>query len=567
MRLLLAAGVLATAFLCRSAVAYPYPEKIYGVNLGSWLLLEPWMLPQEWADMGGENNCPCATCIGSEFALAQAYPDTVDQRFDKHWSTWFNQKDVDALVEAGINTVRIPLGYWLVERLVDRRTEFYPRGGILHLQRGVKALKNAGIAVILDHHALPGAQAVNQQFAGRCTNDPQFYTTYNYQRALVWTAVMTAVSHLDPDFESVFAIEAVNEPIMDALQTPGYGDFQKNFVQTMRAIEFLLGINVQGLDVDIKFSPSASNVTAAMSDAVAGSAKLNKEVADALLASIPILVELSRKLNFRLDFHGVPRRQRQPLITNFMDVNWQHNNPPNPANAAIGPAAYDNHLYYSFGGVADANELAYMISICNLDRVERDAAVGDAPLWFGEWALPTQFSASDEFLFKWADAQKLAYSKGRGWIFWNFKTEVSALAGDTPRQWSYFEGLRRGYLTKDPSKLHDPDVCAPYIGKTYTGTSSAAASASSNSSFPSSSPASVPPSSSVTASASTSTSSSASVSASVPASSSAAPASTVAFSPFPDPVPSSGTVTSRSTDKAPTFSQSSQFTTAAASGF
>lgn len=35
---------------------------------------------------------------------------------------------------------------------------------------------------------------------------------------------MTALSHLDPDFGSVFAIEAVNEPIMDAAQTPGYGD-------------------------------------------------------------------------------------------------------------------------------------------------------------------------------------------------------------------------------------------------------------------------------------------------------------------------------------------------------
>lgn len=32
-----------------------------------------------------------------------------------------------------------------------------------------------------------------------------------------------------------------------------------------------------------------------------------------------------------------------------MDVNWQHNNPPNPADAAIGPMGYDNHLYYSFG--------------------------------------------------------------------------------------------------------------------------------------------------------------------------------------------------------------------------
>lgn len=57
-----------------------------------------------------------------------------------------------------------------------------------------------------------------------------------------------------------------------------------------------------------------------------------------------------------------------------------------------------------------------MISICNLRRVENDAALGNTPLWFGEWALPTQFSASDEFLFKWADAQKLEYSKGRGWI-------------------------------------------------------------------------------------------------------------------------------------------------------
>lgn len=35
---------------------------------------------------------------------------------------------------------------------------------------------------------------------------------------------MTALSHLDPDFGSVVAIEAVNEPIMDATQTPGYGD-------------------------------------------------------------------------------------------------------------------------------------------------------------------------------------------------------------------------------------------------------------------------------------------------------------------------------------------------------
>jgi hypothetical protein len=33
---------------------------------------------------------------------------------------------------------------------------------------GVDMLRKAGIQVILDHHALPGAQAKNQMFAGKC---------------------------------------------------------------------------------------------------------------------------------------------------------------------------------------------------------------------------------------------------------------------------------------------------------------------------------------------------------------------------------------------------------------
>ena len=48
-------------------------------------------------------------------------------------------------------------------------------------------------------------------------------TPKNYHRALIWTAVMTFFSHVDPNFESVFSIQAVNEIIMDAKRTPGYG--------------------------------------------------------------------------------------------------------------------------------------------------------------------------------------------------------------------------------------------------------------------------------------------------------------------------------------------------------
>ncbi|THH08906.1 hypothetical protein EW146_g8839 [Bondarzewia mesenterica] len=434
---------LVSMFATMQCVVAGNTPKKYGVNLGSWLVLEPWMLPavlhyEEWEAMGGEMCAECSQCAMSEFTFTQKYPDTADQAFAKHWSTWFTQDDVNQLQDAGINTVRVPLGYWIVEALVDRETEFYPRGGIKFLSNGVKMLRDANMRVILDHHALPGVQTANQMFTGHCTSDVQFYTDYNYGRALTWTAVMTALTHLHANFASIFAIEAVNEPIMDASQTPGYGDFQKNFVKTVRAIELLLGIPLPNHSLPSalrSMSLTASLPLAAQSDK---SGIFNDEVMQAVENALPILLGIGQDLGLEdvLDVAKAKGRGGlwEPLTTNFMDVNWQYNDPPNPADAAIGPQAYDNHLYYNFGGVADPNPDAYMTSICNLQRVQNDAAVGDSPLWFGEWALPTQFNATDKFLHMWADAQKLAYSQGAGWLYWNFDVERSELAGDLARQ-------------------------------------------------------------------------------------------------------------------------------------
>ncbi|KXN88007.1 Glucan endo-1,6-beta-glucosidase B [Leucoagaricus sp. SymC.cos] len=452
--------LVAFATLTSHAVRAAFPSKIYGVNLGSWLLIEPWMLPQEWLDMGGESCSDCSQCISSEFAFAKAYPESVDEKFNDHWNSWFNQQDVRDFIDVGINTVRIPLGYWIIEDLVDRSTEFYPRGGLKQLRRGLKQLREAGIVVILDHHALPGVQTPQQMFTGRCTTDVEFYTQYNYHRALIWTAVMTTLSHIDPNFGSVTAIEAVNEPIMDANQTPGYGDFQKHFVQVVRASELALGIQVDGLDSKgFKFSMSM-NLISSIIELIAGNI-FDDEVNSVLKDAMPIIRRIAGQFNLPLNTGS----NTEPLNTNFMDINWQFNNPSNPADAAIGPQIYDNHLYYSFGGVADPNPDSYMTSICNLNRIQNDAALGNSPLFFGEWGLPTQFQATDDFLNKWADAQKLQYSKGAGWIFWNFKIEQSDLAGDLARQWSYLEGVRRGYFDKDPSRLHDPHVCDPYTNQ------------------------------------------------------------------------------------------------------
>ena len=142
---------------------------------------------------------------------------------------------------------------------------------------------------------------------------------------------MTTLSHLDSHFQSVFAIEAVNEPIMDATQTPGYGDctssvsatsalslahvhalVQKKFVQTIRTTEFILGIGYPIFDLGSGAKMSTSNVTSAISASVNSSKTMDPDVKSALLSSIPILVELSHQLGLRLDL-AVSKR-REPLV-------------------------------------------------------------------------------------------------------------------------------------------------------------------------------------------------------------------------------------------------------------
>ncbi|EUC58895.1 glycoside hydrolase family 5 protein [Rhizoctonia solani AG-3 Rhs1AP] len=234
-------------------------DKVYGVNIGGWLVAESWMFPKEWAKIGGETcDNDCSSCAASEFDLVRKLgQEKADQVFTEHWTSWFTEKDVDAIAAAGLNTVRIPLGYWIIESLVDRSTEYYPRGGMKHLKKALGWFKAKGIHVMLDHHALPGVATAKQMFAGRCTSDVQFYTQKNYKRALTWAGVMTAMIHLDPDFASVFALQAINEPTMNAEQTPGYGDYQKRFVKVVRAVEYALGIKCPNTDYNKIFSSSS----------------------------------------------------------------------------------------------------------------------------------------------------------------------------------------------------------------------------------------------------------------------------------------------------------------------
>ncbi|KAF8512338.1 glycoside hydrolase superfamily [Gautieria morchelliformis] len=476
-------------------------DKVYGVNLGSWLVLEPWMLPNEWARMGGDLcflNGSCADCAASEFDLVKKLgQEKADEVFQTHWETWFTQDDVQAIADAGLNTVRIPLGYWIIEALVDRQTEFYARGGLKQLKRGLQQLKDAGVHVLLDFHAMPGVSSSLQMFAGHCTTDVQFYTPPNYFRALQWAAVTAFMAHVDPAFSTVFGIEAVNEPLTNPSMTPGYGDYLTDFALVIRAVELTLGIICDGVDYTSLFKLNTPLTNGNISANAAASVQVNAthsgnttangnsqakrasssgapptvpflasqmggRVGQVMESLIPIMQSVASELGVGNPLGSGSLQNllggvnRQCLRTTFMDVLWQNVQGFNPADAAVGPAAFDDHLYYSFGGVADPNPTAYLTSICNLPRVKNDTDLGNVPMVFGEWGITTNFNATDAFLTQWADAQKLTYSQSWGWIFWSFKIEQGS---SNQREWDYFTGLEQGHFTQDPAALHDPHVC------------------------------------------------------------------------------------------------------------
>ena len=81
--------------------------------VGSFLLIEPWMMSNDWAAMGGDNpdSCgDCSKCVLSEYQLVKKLGQTkANAVFAQHWNTWFNETDAALLVANGLNSVRIPV--------------------------------------------------------------------------------------------------------------------------------------------------------------------------------------------------------------------------------------------------------------------------------------------------------------------------------------------------------------------------------------------------------------------------------------------------------------------------
>jgi hypothetical protein len=199
---------------------------------------------------------------------------------------------------------------------------------------------------------------------------------------------MATLTHIDPDFKSVFSIEATNEPLSNSDQTPGlkecaldsYNRFlvrftvllvYSHFSQVIRAVELSLGIRDKHTDTALVKIPALLNVNAdgdllTSFKLFSSNNDIDWPVRKAFQDSSKILTGLTsdRKMNIALQYEPLVRSALTVKYVNlhnlpsfkitatrsYMDYQWQHNKgKANGADVALGNQIFDDHHYFVFG--------------------------------------------------------------------------------------------------------------------------------------------------------------------------------------------------------------------------
>lgn len=129
-------------------------------NLGGWLLTEYWMCYNSTLYTGVS---PQDGIQGEYHVMKTLGQQQGNKQFEQHWATWITEKDIQEIAAAGLNTVRVSTGYWIIndEDTTDTSeiTATYPKGGLKYLDTliNVWAVKY-NVAVMVSLHAHKGSQ-------------------------------------------------------------------------------------------------------------------------------------------------------------------------------------------------------------------------------------------------------------------------------------------------------------------------------------------------------------------------------------------------------------------------
>ncbi|KAG8737386.1 hypothetical protein FRC10_008264 [Ceratobasidium sp. 414] len=131
-------------------------DKIRGVNLGGWLVLEPFITPALY-----EPYMNASTPAVDEWTLctnlaADKSSGGIAQVLENHYNTFITEEDFAQIAGAGLNWVRIPIPFWAIE--VYPGEPFLEKVAWKYFLKAIGWARKYGIRIKLDLHTIPGSQ-------------------------------------------------------------------------------------------------------------------------------------------------------------------------------------------------------------------------------------------------------------------------------------------------------------------------------------------------------------------------------------------------------------------------
>jgi len=400
-------------FYCPEAIDAA-KAKIRGVNLGGWLVLEPWITPSLFKQFDPRDN------VVDEWRFTEVLGKSeARKQLEHHWDTWLTEDHIRELADSGINHVRIPFGYWTFGDI--RVGEPWVDGELPYLERAIEWCSKHGVHVLLDLHGVPGSQngfdnsgkrgAVMWADSYRDNTGRVRYP--NIERSLAVIRNVTRV-FTQPRFrQAVVAIEPVNEAFVSVPL-----EIVKDYY--LQAYEIIK----QGTDPTHGY-----DIAVVIGDSFRFGA-WNGFMFPPHYRHVWIDTHIYQVFDtYRLQFSWA-EHEKLTCGTNKPEVSVS------PLSTLVGEwslATTDCATWlngYNVGSRYDGTMYGYtQVGICD-----------------GQNDVNSQVFTTEyrDFLKEWAALQMDAYESGSsaGWFFWNFRTESAP-------QWDYLLGLKEGWMPKN----------------------------------------------------------------------------------------------------------------------
>jgi glucan 1,3-beta-glucosidase len=391
---------------------------IRGVNVGGWLNLEPFITPSFFEGFGSKDGV-----VDEWTLLSRLGPTKARDTMEKHYSSFITKKTFSDIRNAGMDHVRFPFGYWIVQNFGDE--PYIPQISWRYLLR-----------VNLDLHGAPGSQN-GWNHSGRQGVIGWLNGTdgdLNAQRTLDIHHKLSVFFAQDRYKNVVTMYGLVNEPRNVELDTNRVIRWTESAISQIRA---------DGITAVIVFGDGFMGLDN-WQGVLQNHANLLLDVHQYVIFNTDQLVLKHRdKLNFACEAWTMQSKRSMDKTTGFgptMCGEW--------SQADTDCTQYINNVATGtrWEGTFNTGNLSTSVLVPQCPLKSNTCSCSKAN------ADPSGYSeVYKKWLYQFSIAQMDSFEAGWGWFYWTWETERAT-------QWSYRRGLEAGIL---PKKAYERDWKCP----------------------------------------------------------------------------------------------------------